>query len=96
MIKYSQKRLTLCIMKKIVFLLAAMLSLTSCSILGGINWDSAQLGQAAGAAMTAMSITDAQIVSLCAQSIAQEDAQNVSGSGTGRRMRAWTAASSRR
>ena len=60
-------------MKKIVFLLAAMLSLTSCSILGGINWDSAQLGQAAGAAMTAMSITDAQIVSLCAQSIAQED-----------------------
>lgn len=76
MIKYSQKRLTLCIMKKIVFLLAAMLSLTSCSILGGINWDSAQLGQAAGAAMTAMSITDAQIVSLCAQSIAQEDAQN--------------------
>ena len=63
-------------MKKIVFLLAAMLSLTSCSILGGINWDSAPLGQAAGAAMTAMSITDAQIVSLCAQSIAQEDAQN--------------------
>ena len=63
-------------MKKIVFLLTAMLSLTSCSILGNVNWDSAQLGAAAGAAMTAMSITDAQIIALCAQSIAQEDAQN--------------------
>lgn len=63
-------------MKKIVLLLVAALSLTSCSVLSGINWDSAQLGQAAGAAMTAMSITDAQIIALCSQSIAQEDAQN--------------------
>ena len=63
-------------MKKILIVLAAVLSLTSCSVLGNINWDADQLGAAAGAAMTAMSITDAQIVQLCAQSIAQEDAQN--------------------
>ena len=63
-------------MKKILIVLAAALSVTSCALLGNINWDSAQLGQAAGAAMTAMSITDQQIIALCAQSIAQEDAQN--------------------
>jgi putative metalloprotease len=69
-------------MKKIVFLLTALLTLTSCSVLGNINWDSAQLGQAAGAAMTAMSITDDQIIQLCAQSIAQEDASNRIDNGT--------------
>lgn len=63
-------------MKKVILCIIAAVSLTGCSILGGINWDTNQLGQAAGAAMTALSITDAQIVQLCRQSIAQEDAQN--------------------
>ena len=69
-------------MKKILIILAAAVSMTGCALLGNINWDANQLEQAAGAALTAMSISDEQIVELCRQSIAQEDAKNKIDNGS--------------
>lgn len=63
-------------MKRILIIAAACLSMCSCSVLGSINWNSQALASAAGKAMTAASITDAQIVQLSAQSVAQLDSQN--------------------
>ena len=63
-------------MKRFIIIAAACMSLCSCSLLGAINWNPEALASAAGKAMTAASITDAQIVQLSAQSVAQMDAQN--------------------
>lgn len=63
-------------MKRFLIIAAACMSLCSCSLLGAINWNSEALASAAGKAMTAASITDAQIVQLSAQSVAQMDQQN--------------------
>lgn len=63
-------------MKKIVILAALTTVISGCSLLGRVNWDAAQLEQAAGAALTAATITDAQIVALSQKTIAQLDAQN--------------------
>ena len=62
-------------MKKLIIIAAAVLSLCSCSVLTGIDWNAEGLASAAGKAMTAASITDEMVVELCRQSIAQLDAQ---------------------
>lgn len=63
-------------MKKI-FLFAALVTVVSgCSVMKSINWDQAQLEQAAMSALTAASITDAQVVALSQQTVSQLDAQN--------------------
>lgn len=49
---------------------AAVISLTGCSIM----WDSQQLSSAAGKALTAASISDAQIIQLCQNTAAKMDA----------------------
>ena len=63
-------------MKRILIITAACISMCSCSVLGAINWNGEALASAAGKAMTAASITDAQIVQLSAQSVAQMDSQS--------------------
>lgn len=69
-------------MKRLLILSAAIMSLCSCSILSSVNWDAGSLVSAAGKAITAASITDAQIVQLSAQSVAQMDKQNKIDTGT--------------
>ena len=68
-------------MKRLIIIAAAVLSLCSCSILTGINWNAEGLASAAGKAMTAASITDEMVAELCQQSIAQLDAQSVIENG---------------
>lgn len=59
----------------------SLMAVSSCGILGNINWDSGQLSNAMGNAMTAASITDAQIVELCRQSTAKLDKSNTIENG---------------
>lgn len=68
-------------MKKLIIYAAALLSLCSCSILSGINWNSEGLASAAGKAITAANISDEQIVALSRQTILQLDQQNVIDNG---------------
>lgn len=63
-------------MKKITFLLLTALTLTGCSIMSNLNLDPVQLASAATTALTAASITDAQVAALSQQTIAKLDAQN--------------------
>lgn len=64
-------------MKKSFFvLLIAVLSLSSCGILTSTSFDAASLANAAGTAMTALSISDEQIAQLSAQSVAYMDSVN--------------------
>lgn len=69
-------------MKKILYLLPVILCLTGCSLLQNVNWDSAQLQNAAGNALTAITLTDAQIIELSRQTIAQEDAKHKIDNGS--------------
>ena len=62
-------------MKKILFLLITAAMACSCQILSQINWDYAHLANAGGKALTAASLTDAQITDLCQQSVAYADAR---------------------
>ena len=64
-------------MKRFFVILATTLSLCSCSVLGGINWNAEGLASAAGKAATAASISDDMVVELSRQTIAQMDAQSV-------------------
>ena len=68
-------------MRKLIIIAAAVLSLCSCSVLTGIDWNAEGLASAAGKAMTAASISDEMVVELCHQSIAQLDAQNTIENG---------------
>ena len=68
-------------MKKFFILLTALSLLCSCSVMSSVNWNGDALNSAAGKAITAASITDAQIVELCRQSVAELDAQNVIENG---------------
>ena len=68
-------------MKRILTILAAAWLATGCSLLAGINWDEQRIASATGKAVTAMSISDAQIVELCSQSVAQLDQQNTIDNG---------------
>lgn len=63
-------------MKKIIAIAFAAVALPGCSVLSQINWNPQQLVSAASKAATAMSITDAQVVQLSAQSVAEMDAKN--------------------
>ena len=63
-------------MKKLIIILIATLSLCSCSVLSGINWNSDALASAAGKAVTAANISDEMVAELSRQTIAQLDAQN--------------------
>lgn len=69
-------------MKKLAIIAAAMLTLSSCGILQGINWNEEALASATGKIVTAASITDDQIIQLCQQSIAQMDAEAIIDNGT--------------
>jgi putative metalloprotease len=62
--------------KQFLALLAALTVLTSCGIVSGTGLDAASLANAAGTAMTALSITDDQIAELSAQSVAYMDSVN--------------------
>ncbi|MBO6170353.1 MAG: M48 family metalloprotease [Bacteroidales bacterium] len=64
-------------MKRIIIIAAAVLSLCSCSILGGVDWNAQGLASAAGKAATAASISDDMVVELSRQTIASLDQQNV-------------------
>ena len=63
-------------MKRIVILLAAMIALCGCSALSKINWDPQYLAYAANSALTAASMTDAQVAALSVATVQQLDAQN--------------------
>ncbi len=58
-----------------------ILSATSCGLLANVNWDAEQLAAAATSAMTAVSITDDQIVALSQQAVKQYDAENTIDTG---------------
>ena len=68
-------------MRKLIIIIAACISMCSCSILGGIAWNPEGLASAAGKALTAASINDEMVVELCSQSIAQMDAQSTIENG---------------
>ena len=68
-------------MKRLIIIAAAVLSLCSCSVLTGIDWNAQGLASAAGKAMTAASISDEMVVELCRQTIAQLDAQSTIENG---------------
>ncbi len=72
-------------MKKLIIIAFAAVSLCSCSVLTGINWNPNGLASAAGKAMTAASISDEMVVELSAQTIAQLDAQNTIDNGAYKR-----------
>lgn len=61
-------------MKRLIIIAIAALSLCSCSILANMN--PVYLADAAGKAMTGMTLTDAQIIELCQKSVAHLDAEN--------------------
>ena len=63
-------------MKRIFILLAAAWLFAGCGLLTSINWDGERIASATGKAVTAMAISDEQIVELCRQSVAQLDQQN--------------------
>jgi len=62
-------------------LLAAAWLLSGCSLLASVNWDQERIASATGKAVTAMSISDEQIVELCRQSVEQLDKQNTIDNG---------------
>ena len=62
-------------MKRILLLIVAVAMACSCQVLSQMNWDYAHLLNAGGKAVTAASLTDAQISELCRQSVAYADAK---------------------
>jgi len=62
-------------------LCGAMFAASSCGILSNVNWDADQLSAAASNAMTAVSITDEQIIELSQQAVKQYDSENTIDSG---------------
>lgn len=69
-------------MKRTISFVVSALLFCSCSVLGNINWDEQQLAAAASSALSAVSISDAQVVALSQQTIAQLDAENVVENGS--------------
>jgi len=63
-------------MKRIVVFAASVLCLTGCATLSNINWNTAELQNAAVSALTAASINDNQIIELSKKTIAEMDASN--------------------
>ena len=60
----------------LLFIFAAMAMNQGCSVMGKVNWNYAQLEAAAASALTAASITDAQVIALSKKAVEQMDAQN--------------------
>lgn len=69
-------------MRRLLILALAAVSLSGCGLLSAVNWDSGQLMSAAGNALTAATISNAQVVELSRQTVAQMDAQNKVDNGT--------------
>ena len=70
-------------MKRFVLLaLISVLSLSSCGIIAQRTWDAGQLVAAASNAMTAMTLSDQDIIQLSQQTVTQLDAQNTIDNGT--------------
>lgn len=69
-------------MKKLSLIILAVLTLSGCGLLSNINWDTAQLQEATQMALSAATISDAQIIALSQQTVQQLDAQNVIDNGT--------------
>lgn len=70
-------------MKKFILLaLISVLSLSSCGIIAQRTWDAGQLVAAASNAMTAMTLSDQDIIQLSQQTVTQLDAQNTIDNGT--------------
>lgn len=59
-----------------IILAVAMVTTQGCGLLQNVNWDAAELQSAANNAMTALSISDEQIVQLSKEAVRQYDAQN--------------------
>lgn len=68
-------------MKRVLTLLAAAWLFAGCGLLTSINWDQERIASATGKAVTAMAISDEQIVELCRQSVEQLDKQNTIDNG---------------
>ena len=68
-------------MKRLLALLAAAWLFAGCGLLTNINWNGERLASATGKTITAMSITDEQIVELCRQSVEQLDKQSTIDNG---------------
>lgn len=68
-------------MKKLIPILMTVVLFSSCSALSNVNWNTDAINSAVGKAATAASITDAQIIELCRQSVAQLDAENTIETG---------------
>ena len=69
-------------MKRLAIIILAALAFSGCGLLSNINWDTAQLEQAAQMALSAATITDAQVIALSQQTVQQLDAQNTIDNGT--------------
>lgn len=69
-------------MKRLVSIAITASMLCSCAILQNTTWDEQQLAAAASAALTAASISNAQVIALSQQTVAQLDAENTIDTGT--------------
>lgn len=63
-------------MKKIAVIPFIVMMLSGCGILSNVSWDQAKLQQAAGAALQAVTISDAQVIALSQKTVAELDAKN--------------------
>jgi len=61
--------------------MAAAWLFTGCGLLTAINWNGERIASATGKAVTAMAISDEQIVELCRQSVEQLDQQSTIDNG---------------
>jgi len=67
---------------QISLLIIAATLLSGCSMLSKVNWDSTELQNASTLALTAATISDAQVIALSQQTVQEMDAQNVIDNGT--------------
>lgn len=68
-------------MKRLILIVTAVLMLSGCSYLASVDWNKAELQQASAAALTAVSITDAQVIALCQRTVQQMDAESTIDNG---------------
>lgn len=61
-------------MKRLSILLLVAAVTTGCGLIRGANWDQTRLAEAAVTALSAASITDAQVVALSQRTVAEKDA----------------------
>ena len=66
---------------KLSALILAATLLSSCSMLSKVSWNPAELQNAASMALTAATITDAQIIALSQKTVQEMDAQNIIDNG---------------